>query len=109
MRSCRQNADAARIERIVRRGEVCGLSWRDIGLDGRTFHELRHSYLSTLAPKGAHPKIMQELAVHASSPITTEIYAHLQANEGGAFKKLFYLRQYKSVLTSLFPSSLAPS
>lgn len=47
------------------------------GLDGWAFHELRHSYLSALALKGVHPKIMQELAGHASSEITMEIYTHV--------------------------------
>ena len=47
------------------------------GLDGWAFHELRHSYLSALALKGVHPKVMQELAGHASSEITMEIYTHV--------------------------------
>ena len=47
------------------------------GLDGWALHELRHSYLSTLALKGVHPKVMQELAGHASSEITMEIYTHV--------------------------------
>lgn len=42
-----------------------------------SFHELRHSYLSTLALRGVHPKVMQELAGHASSEITMEIYTHV--------------------------------
>ncbi len=48
-----------------------------LGLDGWAFHELRHSYLSTLALRGVHPKVMQELAGHASSEITMEIYTHV--------------------------------
>lgn len=47
------------------------------GLEGWAFHELRHSYLSTLALRGVHPKVMQELAGHASSEITMEIYTHV--------------------------------
>lgn len=46
-------------------------------LEGWTFHGLRHSYLSTLALKGVHPKVMQELAGHASSEITLDIYTHV--------------------------------
>ena len=48
-----------------------------LGLNGWAFHELRHSYLSTLALRGVHPKVMQELAGHASSEITMEIYTHV--------------------------------
>lgn len=47
------------------------------GLKGWSFHELRHSYLSTLALRGVHPKVMQELAGHASSEITMDIYTHV--------------------------------
>lgn len=48
-----------------------------LDLDGWAFHELRHSYLSTLALRGVHPKVMQEPAGHASSEITMEIYTHV--------------------------------
>lgn len=46
-------------------------------LEGWTFHELRHSYLSTLTLKGVHPKVVQKSAGHASSKITIEIYTHV--------------------------------
>lgn len=42
-----------------------------------TLHELRHSYISALALKGVHPKVMQELAGLASSQITMDIYTHI--------------------------------
>lgn len=64
------------------------------GLDDWTFHELRHSYLSTLALKGVHPKIMQELAGHASSSITMEIYTHVNMD---------VKRQAANVVGDLFP------
>lgn len=48
-----------------------------LGLGGWAFHELRHSYLSTLALRGVHPKVMRELAGHASSEITMETYTHV--------------------------------
>lgn len=58
-----------------------GAWWRRdrkaFGLDGWCLHELRHSYLSMLAEEGVHPKIMQELAGHASSKTTMDIYTHV--------------------------------
>ncbi|MFU0811953.1 MAG: Site-specific integrase [Atopobium sp.] len=47
------------------------------GLEDFTLHELRHTYLSLLAEKGVHPKIMQELAGHSNARITMEIYTHV--------------------------------
>ena len=47
------------------------------GLNGWSFHELRHSYLTLLALNGVHPKVMQELAGHYSSQITMDIYTHV--------------------------------
>lgn len=58
-----------------------GAWWRRdrkvLGLDGWCLHELRHSYLSMLAEEGVHPKVMQELAGHADSKITMDIYMHV--------------------------------
>lgn len=58
-----------------------GAWWRrdrkSFGLDGWCLHELRHSYLSMLAEEGVHPKVMQELAGHASSKTTMDIYTHV--------------------------------
>ena len=48
-----------------------------LGVPGYTIHELRHSYLTALARAGVHPKVMQELAGHASSAITMDIYTHV--------------------------------
>ena len=59
--------------------------WRHdrAGLDaeGYCLHELRHSYLTSLARAGVHPKVMQELAGHANSAITMDIYTHTDMNE----------------------------
>ncbi len=49
----------------------------ELGLSGFCLHELRHSYLTALARAGVHPKVMQELAGHASSKITMDIYTHV--------------------------------
>lgn len=55
--------------------------WEDdrklYGLDGVTFHELRHTYLSMLALNGVHPKVMQELAGHSDPQTTMQIYTHV--------------------------------
>ena len=48
-----------------------------LGVDGWCLHELRHSYLTELARAGVHPKVMQELAGHANSKITMDIYTHV--------------------------------
>ena len=59
--------------------------WRSdragLGAEGYCLHELRHSYLTSLARAGVHPKVMQELAGHANSAITMEIYTHTDMNE----------------------------
>ncbi len=47
------------------------------GLDDFSLHELRHTYLTLLAEKGVHPKVMQELAGHYSSQITMDVYTHV--------------------------------
>lgn len=47
------------------------------GLENYSLHELRHTYLTLLAEKGVHPKVMQELAGHYSSQITMDIYTHV--------------------------------
>lgn len=49
----------------------------ELGMDGWTLHELRHTYLTTLAVNGVHPKVMQELAGHARMATTLEIYTHV--------------------------------
>ena len=48
-----------------------------LGARDFTMHELRHSYLTALARNGVHPTVMQELAGHASSAITMDIYTHV--------------------------------
>lgn len=47
------------------------------GLEGITFHELRHTFLSMLAINGVHPKVMQELAEHADIQTTMNVYTHV--------------------------------
>lgn len=47
------------------------------GLEGVTFHELRHTFLTMLALNGVHPKKMQELAGHNDAQTTMQIYTHV--------------------------------
>lgn len=74
---------AVTLDRKARRvnPDNLGAWWRrdrkSFGLDGWCLHELRHSYLSMLAEEGVHPKVMQELAGHASSKTTMDIYTHV--------------------------------
>jgi integrase len=50
------------------------------------FHDLRHTYVSLLIQKGAHPKYIQEQAGHSSIQVTMDTYGHLfpSANRGWA-------------------------
>ena len=52
-----------------------------LGVDGWCLHELRHSYLSMLASEGVHPRVMQDLAGHADSRTTLEIYTHINMEQ----------------------------
>lgn len=47
-----------------------------LGIDGWTLHELRHSYLSELARRGANVKAVQAIAGHSRIATTMEIYVH---------------------------------
>lgn len=40
-------------------------------------HALRHTFVSRLAQSGAHPKVMQNLARHATPHMTLGVYTHL--------------------------------
>lgn len=54
---------------------------KSLGVDGWCLHELRHSYLSMLALEGVHPKVMQDLAGHADSRTTMDIYTHVNMSQ----------------------------
>ena len=69
------------------------------GLDDLTFHELRHSYLSTLALKGVHPKVMQDLGGHASFSTTMDIYTHVNMESK---------RRAAEAVEDLFPAAEEP-
>ena len=40
------------------------------------FHALRHSFISSLARSGVHPKIAQDLARHSDIRLTMNVYSH---------------------------------
>lgn len=49
--------------------------------DGVTLHELRHTYITSLARAGVHPEAMAELAGHASARVSLDVYSHLSMDE----------------------------
>lgn len=59
--------------------------WRDdredLGAGGYHLHEMRHTYLTLLASKGVSPKVMQELAGHATVAVTLQIYTHVNLEQ----------------------------
>ncbi len=63
--------------------QPCTLSkwWEDergsFGLEGVTFHELRHTFIAMIAPKGVHPRLMQELAEHSDPQTAMKVYTHV--------------------------------
>lgn len=51
------------------------------GLPRMRLHDLRHGTMDLLAAAGAHPKVAQELARHASFGITMDRYTHVSAGQ----------------------------
>ena len=47
---------------------------------GLHFHDLRHTYASTLAEMDVHPKKMQLLLGHSTAEFTLSTYAHKTEN-----------------------------
>lgn len=52
------------------------------GIEGVTFHEMRHAYVSMLAAKGVSSTAIAELVGHESSAITEKIYMHVFDRQG---------------------------
>ena len=48
-----------------------------VGLEGFTFHALRHTFATALLSRGEHPKRVQSLLGHASITQTMDTYSHL--------------------------------
>lgn len=53
------------------------------GIEPCTFHQLRHSAIAALIATGAHPKVVQEFARHASFDTTMSEYGHLMSSSAG--------------------------
>ena len=51
------------------------------GLEGFTFHQLRHSFATMLARQGVHPATMQRLMRHADARTTMQIYTHVSMEQ----------------------------
>lgn len=50
---------------------------KKVGLEGRVFHELRHTAVAFAIEAGAHPKAIQDRIGHASITTTLNVYGHL--------------------------------
>jgi integrase len=53
------------------------------GLEGFTFHALRHTFATALFARGEHPKKVQSLLGHSSITQTMDTYSHLIDDIGG--------------------------
>ncbi|MDP8975753.1 MAG: site-specific integrase [Actinomycetota bacterium] len=64
----------------IRRPHI-GHTWRKAarraGVEGRSFHDLRHLCASVLIARGASVKSVQRFLGHASAKVTLDTYAHL--------------------------------
>ena len=53
------------------------LALRSIGVQGPTFHSLRHTHASTLIASGMDPLTISRRLGHASPTVTLTVYGHL--------------------------------
>ena len=62
-----------------------GRWWRrhrkDMKCEGVHFHDLRHTFATSLAAKGVHPKIIQELMRHKDDRVAMRIYTHTTTDQ----------------------------
>ena len=63
------------------RVQVFDRAARDVGLDGLTPHELRHTAASLAIAAGANVKAVQRMLGHASAAMTLDVYAGLFADD----------------------------
>ncbi|HUS48406.1 MAG TPA: tyrosine-type recombinase/integrase, partial [Phycisphaerae bacterium] len=57
--------------------EAAGIEYKDASDRYADFHSLRHTFLSSLARAGVHPKNAQELARHSRIDLTMGVYTHV--------------------------------
>lgn len=50
---------------------------KTVGVEGATFHDLRHSHAAALIAAGEHPKVIQARLGHGSIRVTLDTYGHL--------------------------------
>ena len=65
-----------RSEQVPKMSEAC----KRAGIEPATFHELRHTYASTLVNRGCPMPVVAQLLGHASTAMTERHYAHLAKN-----------------------------
>ena len=73
--------DAATPHETRRRTESDFLAYRDASGQLADFHALRHTYITSLARGGVHPKIAQQLARHSTITLTMDRYSHTVLGE----------------------------
>ena len=56
---------------------VWGPAVQAAGLDGLTFHGLRHAAASFMVGSGEHPRVIQHRLGHATARLSLELYAHV--------------------------------
>lgn len=74
---------------------------RAVGLDGVTFHSLRHSFISMMAASGAHPSLIAAQVGHSDGgALVLKRYRHLFPQEGKAAAARFdaYLKALEASL-----------
>jgi integrase len=50
------------------------------GLEGHTFHDLRHTATTLLVRQGIHPRVAMEILGHSQISVTMDVYAHVMGD-----------------------------
>jgi integrase len=62
---------------------------KEAGLEGHTFHDLRHSAATLLARRGVPPRVAMEILGHSNISTTMNIYTHVM---GDTIREVFASR-----------------